>query len=127
MTHLSAWAFAWAIALCAAALVACLITSEPKKAAEPEPIRVVLRSTQLGSYELPKPRDWEALAEIPAHIAKRSEPLWGDETELVRGHIRHEERQRRARAFAAQLDLPDPVYWLSDATDSAGCLTGEVA
>ncbi|MEV7024421.1 hypothetical protein [Kitasatospora sp. NPDC093558] len=33
-------------------------------------------------------------------------------------------RQRRAAAFAAQLDLPDPLHWLDDATDGHGVLTG---
>lgn len=99
MTHFSAWAFAWAIGLCAAAVAAWMISSAPNQpAATREPIRVQLACLQPGSYQLPEPRTWATLPEIPPHVLKRSEPLWGDETELVRGHVRHVASVRKAVA-----------------------------
>lgn len=141
MNHFSVWAFAWALALCAAAVAAWVITSEREQPAAREPIRVQLEVLQLGSYELPKPRTWAALAEIPPHVIKRSQPLCAEEVEHVRGHVRYvveapetpsaiplwdayrEDQQRAARrraAEAASAGWPDPGYTYEGAHHYAG-------
>ncbi len=112
------------------------------------PIRLVLIGQRRASWDRDEPPVIPALNTRPAcsairqpfplHVVARTILPVPD---LIRGHVRAYTRQqaeenarqaeenarqieRRAAAFAAALDLPDPIHWLDSVTTDAPMLTG---
>ncbi|WBP89598.1 hypothetical protein [Kitasatospora cathayae] len=133
MTNFIAWAFAaWACVLLAGLIALYL----PVDAGQP------FQSKPVTAQSAPEPKT-PALGTIPKHVIDWRQPLEGEANRIVRPYTpeaveappQHpvtlvgtapakNVRERRAAAFAAQLDLPDPLHWLDDATTTDRVLTG---
>lgn len=121
MDNLIVWVFiTWTGILLGGLIVLCLPV-DAGQAFHPKPVVLV-------SEKGPEmPALWSL--PLPAHVIDWRQPLCGEDNETVRPYTpeaveRPLQRERRAAAFAAQLDLPDPLHYLDDAIGSDGALIG---
>ncbi|MBV6698506.1 hypothetical protein KV557_15440 [Kitasatospora aureofaciens] len=90
----------------------------------PIPAHLLARTMPLDSLRL-IPRYLVAWEETPAD--QKTAQLERHAKDRAAQWEKIQQRSRRAAAFAAQLDLPDPLHWLDNATDGHGVLTGRGA
>ncbi|MFJ6617219.1 hypothetical protein ACIQOW_06490 [Kitasatospora sp. NPDC091335] len=88
----------------------------------PFPAHLLIRSMPLPEPTRVVPLYLEAWEQIPD--GEKAAVLKKQAAEQMEEWVKTE---RRTAAFAAQLDLPDPLHWLDDATTADRVLTGAVA
>ncbi|MFD7584166.1 hypothetical protein ACFV84_01835 [Kitasatospora sp. NPDC059811] len=131
MTQLIVLAFLWALRLLLPARGEHRAAPVPQKPQEapvicgwqrPMPVHLLVRT-----MPLPEPSRIVPLYLVAWERTPDDEKTAVLEQQAAEQAEHWEKIRRRAAAFAAQVDLPDPLHWLDDVTTADRVLTGAVA